>query len=101
MAEQRPFLDQICDYDESTAEGFNACIEILCKGLNFYKVGILNAVNAAPGVDRPLVVAALKVIFEGILSSDAQLREAVEGVLELPIASITYQTGRKGGAADV
>lgn len=101
MAEKRAFLDRLEDFDESTEAGFAACIDVLCEGLNFYKVGILNAVNSAPGVDRPLAVAALKVIFEGILSADADLRGAVEEIFKLPISSITWQgPKRKGGKDD-
>lgn len=101
MSDNRAFLDRLDDFDESTEDGFAACVNVLCEGLNFYKQRILNAVNAAPGVDRPLVVAALKVIFEGILSADADLREAVEAIFELPIGSITWQgPKRKGGEGD-
>lgn len=98
MAENRAFMDRLEDFDDTTEEGFAACVAVLCEGLNFYKVGILNAVNAAPGVDRPLAVAALKVIFEGILSADADLRKAVAAIFGLPISSITWQgPKRKGG----
>lgn len=101
MAENRTFLDRLEDFDETTEEGFAACVAVLCEDLNFYKVGILNAVNSAPPVDRPLAVAALKVIFEGILSADADLRGAVEEIFKLPISSITWQgPKRRGGAND-
>ena len=97
MSDNRAFMDRLEDFDETTDEGFAACARVLCEGLNFYKIGILNAVNAAPGVDRPIVVAALKVIYEGILSADADLREAVEAIFELPIGSITYAEPKKRG----
>lgn len=100
MSDNRAFMDRLEDFDETTDEGFDACVRVLCDGLNFYKLGILNAVNAAPGVDSPIVVAALKVIYEGILSADADLREAVEAILELPISSITYVEPKKRGGED-
>lgn len=100
MSDNRAFMDRLEDYDETTEEGFAACTRVLCDGLNFYKLGILNAVNAAPGVDRPLAVAALKVIYEGILSADADLRGAVEAIFELPISSITWQGAKRKGGED-
>lgn len=100
MSDNRAFMDRLEDFDETTEEGFAACTRVLCDGLNFYKLGILKAVNAAPAVDRPIAVAALKVIFEGILSADADLREAVAAIFELPISSITYQYDRRKGGKD-
>ena len=101
MSDNRAFLDRLEDFDETTEEGIAACVAVLCEGLNFYKVGILNAVNSAPAVDRPLALAAMKLIFEGILSADADLRGSVEEIFKLPISSITWQgPKRRGGAED-
>ena len=96
MAE-RPYMDRLDDFDESTDEGQDACINLMAAGLNAYGKQISRVINGAPPVDRPLAVAALRFIYDGCLNADPMLREAAEFIETFPIAALTVKETRKGG----
>lgn len=96
MAE-RPYMDRLDDFDENTDTGLCSCYELMARGLDAYGKQILRVVNGVPAVDRPLVVAALRFVYEAILGSDAQLRDAVEAIEALPIQTLTFREPRKKG----
>lgn len=98
--DNRPYMDRLDDFDESTDEGQDACINLMAAGLNVYGKQILRVINGVPGVDRPLAVAALRFIYDGLLNADPMLREAVECIEALPIAALTFKGPKKGGAAN-
>ena len=90
-------MDRLDDFDESTDEGQDACINLMAAGLNAYGKQISRVINGAPPVDRPLAVAALRFIYDGCLNADPMLREAVEFIETFPIAALTVKETRKGG----
>lgn len=90
-------MDRLDDFDESTDEGQDACINLMAAGLNAHGKQISRVINGAPPVDRPLAVAALRFIYDGCLNADPMLREAVECIETLPIAALTVKETRKGG----
>lgn len=96
MAE-RPYMDRLDDFDDSTVQGMISCIKVINDGLNAYNARIMGVVNSVPRVDLPLLVVALRFAYEGCKNADPMLREAVEEIEKLPIESITTVTHRKGG----
>lgn len=98
--DNRPYMDRLDDFDESTDEGQDACINLMEAGLNAYGKQISRVINGVPPVDRPLAVAALRFIYDGCLNADPMLRESVECIEMLPIAALTVKGPKKGGAAN-
>ena len=91
------YLDQIYNLDESSAAGLAGALNVLQKGIQDYQARLVALINAAPGVDMPLVLAAMKLTYEGLLASlPASGQESVRAILELPFKTVTYQV-RGGG----
>ena len=92
-------LEKIRDLDENDGPACAAFVLEVQRGLQRYTDALLEIVNGAKA-DRPIALAAMKVVYESCRNLDAELADAIDAVHALPIEALTVPIPRKGGRRD-
>lgn len=86
------YLDQVCSLDASSVDGLAGALNVLQKGIQDYQARLVELINAVPGVDMPLVLAAMKLTYEGLRSSlPKEAQASIDAILELPFRTIVMR----------
>lgn len=94
--DNRPYMLRLDDYDEDTASGCLDCYRVLAEGMNDYNQRLLAVVNGVHTIDLPLVMTAMKMLYESLRANVPGAAAAVDDLLGMPFASVlTYK--QRGG----
>lgn len=84
-----------------TPDGVNQTLQALLGGVRHYQRKVIALLNTTPDIDKPLLLACLKMTFETVMANDRETAKAAEAILDLPFSTVmTIKDRRKGGDGD-
>ena len=92
---KRGFLDRLEHIDESTREGEAEALRMINEGLDYYGKRLIDIVNEEPGVDLPLILAAMTTTADALKRRWPEAAAGTEEILGIGVVTILQEGGVK------